>query len=232
MLFHQPMSSFINHKIMSKRFFSINRRTSPSNSQEFRSIILDQCGHVLLSAPGTPGCWASPWPPQGTVGLALSLLRNKLFILVRCPSEEDCTSLQVSIHLLCCCSHLKPQPANSKMAAPSFLLSACCLESSGPRRDLITSVVLLIWFLCNLFRKSFLSCRRKTKSWIERFRIEQEQRQRVIIHMCSCFNWSLPCWSESEAPGMEKLSVPWLISAPLMPLEREAHPSWPRPSYF
>lgn len=132
-IFHQ-------REVHIKKILLYNRRTSPSNSQEFRPIILDQCGRVRLRAPGAPVCWAPAGPPQrsptGLFPLPLKVrnlvLRHKLFILVRCPSEEDCTWLQVFIHLLCCCSHLTPQAAISKMAAPSFWVSACCSKSSAP----------------------------------------------------------------------------------------------------
>lgn len=173
MLFHQPKSSFIKEKLISQRFFSTNRRTSPSNSQEFRPVILDQRGHVRPAAPGTPVCWASPWPPQGRAALALCFAAGGQECGARTPTLHPCQvsimrSLQVFIHLrcccCCCCSHLPPQPATSKMAAASFLVAACCLESSGPRRDLVPSVMLLICSLGNRFSRGFLSCGRKTAS--------------------------------------------------------------------
>lgn len=45
----------------------------------------------------------------------------------------------------------------------SILLGVCLLlEELCTRRDLITSVMLLVGFLCKLFSRGFLSCRRKT----------------------------------------------------------------------
>lgn len=59
-------------KVQMVKRFSINRRTGPSNSQEFRPLILNQCGRVRLTAVGQPVGWASPWPPQGRADLAPS----------------------------------------------------------------------------------------------------------------------------------------------------------------
>ncbi|KAF3856698.1 hypothetical protein F7725_017421 [Dissostichus mawsoni] len=52
------------------------------------------------------------------------------------------------------------------MSAFSSLESGCCLRNSGPRRDLICSMLLLIRSLRNFSTRGFLSCRKKKKSLI------------------------------------------------------------------
>lgn len=163
MLSHQETQRSMKENLISDTYFCMNRRTSPSISiQEFWALTFDQCGHVRLTVFGVAVCWGGLHGGLHRAPLPLLLLvrnmvlRHQMSILVIRRWLPTLVNHPPSF----CCSHLTAQLV-SKMSALSILLSGCWLKNSGPRRDSIYFMVLLIGFLLTFYSRDFLSCRRK-----------------------------------------------------------------------